>query len=378
MGAAEGECLQAVASQYGLMYSTVRRPDGEVLLRLHGRVDFEIAADYRLVRAWTDPECKPEMLALLVVGNLVAMILALRGETVLHASAVEVDGRAIAFVAHSGMGKSTLAALACARGDGIPRERWLRAEQRQLERADIVAAVSPLLQERYAAYGREAALVPNGCDPDMYAAADSAPWSADVHLAGPIAGLMGHIGRRVDLALLEAVADTGCSLLLIGPWDPSYEPIRFPALVARPNVCWVGPKALAELPACMRIIDVGLTPYADSDLNRSSFPLKTLEYIAAGSGVVSRDVPTVSWLKTDHVTVARSPAEFTGAVRRQLMVPRSSSLVTHRRRVAEQHSWDRRAATLTELLELEAVPEPAAVAFDGGRLGGLGQGLPIR
>ncbi|HKR52686.1 MAG TPA: hypothetical protein VJT72_24520, partial [Pseudonocardiaceae bacterium] len=54
-----------------------------------------------------------------------------------------------------------------------------------------------------------------------------------------------------------------------------------------------------------------------------------------------------------HVTIARSPSEFAGAVRRQLAVPRSSSLTTHRRRFAEQHSWERRAAAVAELLELD-------------------------
>jgi teichuronic acid biosynthesis glycosyltransferase TuaH len=243
--------------------------------------------------------------------------------------------------------------VAGAESHGIPRERWVRAEQRQLQCADVVAAVSPALQERYAAYGRQAALVPNGCDPTVYADADSLPWPPDVHLTGPLAGLVGHIGQRVDLALLEAVADTGCPLLLVGPWDPAYEPVRFPALVARPNVCWVGPKPLAELPAYLRVIDVGLTPYSNSDFNRSSFPLKTLEYIAAGSAVVSTDIPAVTWLQTDHVTIARSPTEFADAVHQQLAVPPSPALTTHRRRFAEQHSWERRAAAIATLLELD-------------------------
>lgn len=125
---AEGERLQAVATQRGPFYSTVRRPDGEVLLRLHGRVDFEIAPDCHSVRAWTDPACEPEMLGLLVSGNLLAVVLALRGETVLHASAVEVEGRVLAFVAPSGLGKSTLAALACARGARFVTDDVLRPQ----------------------------------------------------------------------------------------------------------------------------------------------------------------------------------------------------------------------------------------------------------
>lgn len=250
--------------------------------------------------------------------------------------------------------------VAGAESCGIPRERWLRAEQRQLRCADLVAAVSPALQKRYAAYGRQATLVPNGCNPALYTDSDSMACPADVHLTGPIAGLIGHIGQRVDFTLLEAVADTGCSLLLVGPWDRAYEPVRFPDLVARPNVCWVGPKPLAQLPAYSRVVDVGLTPYADSDLNRSSFPLKTLEYIAAGSAVVSTDIPAIAWLQTDHVMIARSGAEFADAVRRQLALPRSADVITHRRRFAEQHTWARRAADLAQLLELDT---PQCVAM---------------
>ncbi len=110
--------------------STVGRPDGSVLLRLHGCVDFEVDADLRGVTAWRDPRCDPELYTLLVAGNLLATVLTLRGETVLHASAVERDGRAVAFVAHSGMGKSTLAALACARGARFLTDDLLRFEHR--------------------------------------------------------------------------------------------------------------------------------------------------------------------------------------------------------------------------------------------------------
>lgn len=125
---AEGVRLQAVTWGEKMQYSTVRRADGEVLLRLHGLVDFVIAADLRTVIAWRDPRCEPELYTLLVAGNLLATVLTLRGETVLHASAVERDGRAVAFVAHSGMGKSTLAALCCARGARFVTDDLLRFE----------------------------------------------------------------------------------------------------------------------------------------------------------------------------------------------------------------------------------------------------------
>lgn len=126
---AEGTLLQGVASPEALLYTTVRHDDGGVLLRLHRMVDFEITRDHRGVCVWSDPQCGPEMLGIFVAGHLLATLLALRGETVLHASAVEVEGAAVAFVADSGVGKSTLAALACARGARFVTDDVLRLHE---------------------------------------------------------------------------------------------------------------------------------------------------------------------------------------------------------------------------------------------------------
>ncbi|MGH3694104.1 MAG: hypothetical protein ACRDRX_09015 [Pseudonocardiaceae bacterium] len=126
---AEGTLLQGVAARERLLYTTVRRDDSGVVHRLHGMADFEITRDHRHVCAWTDPQCGPEMLGIFVSGHLLATLLALRGETVLHASAIEVGGTAIAFVADSGVGKSTLAALACARGARFVTDDVLRLHE---------------------------------------------------------------------------------------------------------------------------------------------------------------------------------------------------------------------------------------------------------
>ena len=142
------------------------------------------------------------------------------------------------------------------------------------------------------------------------AGADAAPIPADAALPGPVAGFIGHISDRIDLAMLEAVAATGASLLLVGPAPPTFELARLDALLARPNVRWVGPKAFDELPAYLGAIDVGLTPYAQSAFNEASFPLKTLEYLAAGRPAVVSDLPAHRWLDTPHVTIAATPEAF--------------------------------------------------------------------
>jgi teichuronic acid biosynthesis glycosyltransferase TuaH len=226
--------------------------------------------------------------------------------------------------------------------------RHLRAAQtRQVARADAVAVVSPVLQERF----EGAVVIPNGCTP---VDPDAAPWPQDVPaaFAEPAAGFVGHINARIDLTLLEAVADTGRPLLLVGPHDPAFEAARFAALTARENVCWTGRKPAEELAAYLRVIDVGLTPYAISDFNRASFPIKTLDYLAAGRGVVSTRLPATEWLATDLVRTADRD-DFAAAVEAELAVPRTPELEKRRRVFTERHTWSRRARELAALLGLE-------------------------
>jgi teichuronic acid biosynthesis glycosyltransferase TuaH len=233
---------------------------------------------------------------------------------------------------------------------GLPRERLIRAERIALQGADAVAVVSPGLRDRYASIGIDAELVPNGCAPEVFADVDRAPVPDDVSLPGPIAGFVGYVNDRIDLGLLEAVADTGSSLLIVGALGDGFASERFAALTRRPNVCWTGPRPYAQMPSYLRLIDVGLTPYVDNAFNRASFPLKTLEYLAAGRAVVATPLPATTWLGTDLVAMADTPERFADQVRVALANPGMDAIVARRRAFADQHSWDRRAAQIADLL----------------------------
>jgi teichuronic acid biosynthesis glycosyltransferase TuaH len=164
-----------------------------------------------------------------------------------------------------------------------------------------------------------------------------------------VAGFVGRINERTDLRLLEAIADRGRSLLLVGPKDPAFEPGRFEALRRRPNVRWVGLKPSGALPSYLQMMDVGLVPYRDSRFNRGSFPLKTLEYLAAGLPVVATDLPAIRWLATDLVCIA-GPASFADQVDRLLATPRTAAMRERRQAFAEQHGWARRAADIHDAI----------------------------
>ncbi len=94
-------------------YALVDRGNEGYLYRFHKFVDIAISNNQRDLHCQFVPGAPEEVLPVILAGNVLAMLLLLRGELVFHASAVERDGRAIALTGHSGAGKSTLAAMAC-------------------------------------------------------------------------------------------------------------------------------------------------------------------------------------------------------------------------------------------------------------------------
>jgi glycosyltransferase involved in cell wall biosynthesis len=225
-----------------------------------------------------------------------------------------------------------------------------KRERRVAVSADLLVAANPVVADTWRSRGLDPVLVPFGADVDAYLEIEQAPRPADVSLPGPVAGFVGHINDRIDLRLLEDIADRDRSLLLVGPKDPAFEPDRFDALRRRANVRWVGPKPFGALPGYLRLIDVGVVPYRDSPFNRGSFPLKTLEYLAAGRAVVSTDLPATRWLATGLVSIATGPGAFADQVDRLLAQPRTPDVLARRQAFAARHSWARRAQDVYEAI----------------------------
>jgi teichuronic acid biosynthesis glycosyltransferase TuaH len=226
-------------------------------------------------------------------------------------------------------------------------------EEQAAAKADVVVAHSPALMERWRDF--DPVFIPNGVEFDVFAAAGTVPVPSDVELPRPIVGFAGNLSKRVDVGLLDAVASRDRSLLLIGPRQATFDPQTLDALLARPNVEWLPGRPYDALPAYFGGIDVGIVPYTDTAFNRASFPLKILEYLAAGLPVVSTDLPSVRWLDTDLVRVAEGREAFADAVDAAIAEASDPHLRSRRQAFAREHDWDERVATLATVLGL-AVP----------------------
>lgn len=233
---------------------------------------------------------------------------------------------------------------------GLSARHLRRQEVRALARADVVGAVSPQLAARWADLGASPVVVPNGCWLTNVAAQAIPPGVPD--LPRPVVGLVGQLSERIDLAVLDAIARAGFSLLIVGPLGPRWGPQQFQELISRSRVHYAGPVAAEAVPSYLAAMDVGITPYRDTPFNRASFPLKTLEYLGAGLPVVSADLPGARWLRADltggeHaaaadqiLTLAPGSAAFADAIRRILdREPRGDQCAAF----AAAHTWPRRA-----------------------------------
>lgn len=110
----------------GLTASFVRADDGHHILRFEANCDILVDPTAEQIMVHMVDGIPAAMGGVLVSGTVLSYLLMLRGEPVLHASAVDLDGRAIGFVGSSGMGKTTLATLLCRDGGLLITDDVLR------------------------------------------------------------------------------------------------------------------------------------------------------------------------------------------------------------------------------------------------------------
>ena len=124
-----GEVLVALAVGDRPLHTGVEDRYG-YLLRVHGMCDFVVAPDLRAVECRPDPAANLEQVVLLLRGAVLSFLLGVAGECCLHASAVHFPDaeEVVAFLAGTGGGKSTVAALACAAGARFVVDDLLRLD----------------------------------------------------------------------------------------------------------------------------------------------------------------------------------------------------------------------------------------------------------
>ena len=239
-------------------------------------------------------------------------------------------------------------------------------EAKMLARADVVFAVSESLHQRCARANPHSFLVPNGVDYDLFQATiANSQIPPDMRLiSGPVIGYVGSIQPHIDFSILERLAmeHPKWSLVLVGPEGLGNDRSRFEALLGRPNVHYLGCKAVKDVPVYINSCDVCLMPYG---VAISTVPdcdsIKLYEYLACGKPIVSTDFPSIR--RVNHlVRIARDDSEFIKYVGESLVEEAGRQI--ERKATAKEHSWQRRVDVISEVIRSRL---PAGTAPGGQR-----------
>ena len=217
------------------------------------------------------------------------------------------------------------------------------AEEEVLARAGLVFAWSEPIRERLAAVHPNVILASTAIDVARFAAAAGAAPEARR------AVYVGSLGFRFDAALLADVAELmpDWTFTLAGPLEgdsakglEGIANIELPGRVTPDRV----PELIAGAGVCM-------LPYGRTAYNEMLFPIKLVEYLAAGRPVVSTGIRAARELD-DLLELADGPADFAAAIRRAAA---DDSAATRARRLARARRFD----WSNRLDEMEAAIEAA-------------------
>lgn len=232
------------------------------------------------------------------------------------------------------------------------KQRNMEARDADLaRRADLVLATSRELYRHKKALNPNAHYLPSGVDFELFNKALSDTVATPNELAGVTSPVVGYVGSitnyRIEWGWIEALARRmpSVTVVLVGP---AIEPP--PRTVTDlSNVRFVGAKPPAELPAYLKLFDVGIIPYKGEAFLKACQPTKTFEYLAAGLGVVSAPIPDLQPY-SEVVHFAADADAFVQQTQHMLERVREEQFRNRCVEVARGQTWDARFAAASDLV----------------------------
>ncbi|WP_242038982.1 UDP-galactopyranose mutase [Anabaena lutea] len=172
------------------------------------------------------------------------------------------------------------------------------------------------------------------------------------HIPHPRLGFFGVIDERMDLELLQGIAETrpDWHLVIVGP-VVKIDPARLPQ---SENIHYLGAKTYQQLPEYLAGWDLAMLPFAHNAATRFISPTKTPEYLAAGKPVVSTSIRDVvrPYGESKLVRIADTVSEFVTAAEQAMQEDTpNSGWLSRVDAFLEQISWDRTWASMIKLID---------------------------
>ena len=169
---------------------------------------------------------------------------------------------------------------------------------------------------------------------------------------------------KVDFSLLATLVSAGFDLQLAGPiGDPGSETKELVNALVRSGATYHGHLSLIKLASLYWTCEIGLVPYLLNSYTQGVSPLKTYEYLAAGLGIVSTAIPSMTAIP--GALIVATPAAFPTAVS-ALRAQCELKQIEARRAYARVHSWVERgdkARKMVAYLASNSVQTPRDKAY---------------
>jgi glycosyltransferase involved in cell wall biosynthesis len=231
--------------------------------------------------------------------------------------------------------------------DEIGAANWLRKhgpaqERRFAKLADATIVTSQWLLETKRNIAKNVFLVKNAANVDLFYQA----FKSDV-LETKIIGFIGSIDERLDFDLLEYVISSlnQHQFIFIGR---IIDKVNAAKIGQHPNVKFIPPQRLVELPQYVRTFSAGIIPFVRNEFTKGIYPLKINEYLAAGLPVVTTDFSYLEEFK-NVVSITSGKESFKDALTIELAqdsVEKMQSRWEH----ARSNSWINRATELSGIV----------------------------
>ncbi|HTE25993.1 glycosyltransferase [Flavitalea sp.] len=231
--------------------------------------------------------------------------------------------------------------------DEIGAATWMKkhgpAQERQFAKlADATIVTSQWLLETKRNIAKKVFLVKNAANVDLFYQA----FKSDVSEV-KIIGFIGSIDERLDYNLLQYVISSlsQYQFVFIGRIIDKVNALR---LEQFPNVKFVPPQRLIELPEYVRTFSAGIIPFVRNEFTKGIYPLKINEYLAAGLPVVTTDFSYLDEFK-NVVSITSDKESFKNALIMELAQDTVEKMKL-RWEHARSNSWLNRAVELSGIV----------------------------
>ena len=245
------------------------------------------------------------------------------------------------------------------RASGYPLvapEQIIRLEEALCRKVDLVLTRTQGLADMLGQHSRQIEVMGGGVDVEQFRLDRvylMPPELADI--PQPMIGLVGSLDDRLDVGLLQYVAQAlpAVNLVLAGFYRPHL--VDLSALAALPNVHLLPALPHQRVPDFVAQFKVCLIPYLVNEFTQEVSPLKLYEFLALGKPVVATPLPYILRERA-HIYLVESTETFTQAIETALAETQTDALRRKRHQVAKGQSWEAQVDRIEALMAQFNVP----------------------